>query len=99
MNEKKAYPLRINAEVLAAAQRWAADDQQAGPAGTGLGQYHRVDQGGDAGQHQQQRAQQAGNAGQGTEGFLFHGASSVVVAVKDIKLISTCKRGRPPARG
>ena len=26
MNEKKAYPLRINAEVLAAAQRWADDD-------------------------------------------------------------------------
>jgi hypothetical protein len=24
--EKKAYPLRINAEVLAAAQRWADDD-------------------------------------------------------------------------
>ena len=26
MNEKKAYPLRINAEVLAAAQRWADDE-------------------------------------------------------------------------
>ncbi len=26
MTEKKAYPLRINAEVLAAAQRWADDD-------------------------------------------------------------------------
>ncbi len=26
MAEKKAYPLRINAEVLAAAQRWADDD-------------------------------------------------------------------------
>ena len=26
MNEKKAYPLRINADVLAAAQRWADDD-------------------------------------------------------------------------
>ena len=26
MSEKKAYPLRINAEVLAAAQRWADDD-------------------------------------------------------------------------
>ncbi|MFT4249527.1 MAG: hypothetical protein QM581_16065 [Pseudomonas sp.] len=24
--EKKAYPLRINAEVLAAAQRWADDE-------------------------------------------------------------------------
>ena len=26
MAEKKAYPLRINADVLAAAQRWADDD-------------------------------------------------------------------------
>ena len=26
MNEKKAYPLRINAEVLAAEQRWADDE-------------------------------------------------------------------------
>ena len=26
MSEKKAYPLRINAEVLGAAQRWADDD-------------------------------------------------------------------------
>ena len=26
MNEKKAYPLRINAEVLAATQRWADDE-------------------------------------------------------------------------
>lgn len=26
MSEKKAYPLRINAEVLTAAQRWADDD-------------------------------------------------------------------------
>lgn len=26
MAEKKAYPLRINAEVLAAVQRWADDD-------------------------------------------------------------------------
>jgi hypothetical protein len=26
VNEKKAYPLRINAEVLAAAQRWADDE-------------------------------------------------------------------------
>lgn len=26
MAEKKAYPLRINAEVLVAAQRWADDD-------------------------------------------------------------------------
>lgn len=26
MSEKKAYPLRISAEVLAAAQRWADDD-------------------------------------------------------------------------
>ncbi|UWX03645.1 Arc family DNA binding domain-containing protein [Pseudoxanthomonas sp. NC8] len=26
MNEKKAYPLRINAEVLAAVQRWADDE-------------------------------------------------------------------------
>lgn len=26
MSEKKAYPLRINAEILAAAQRWADDD-------------------------------------------------------------------------
>jgi hypothetical protein len=26
MSGKKAYPLRINAEVLAAAQRWADDD-------------------------------------------------------------------------
>ncbi|HEY5971793.1 MAG TPA: Arc family DNA binding domain-containing protein [Pseudoxanthomonas sp.] len=26
MAEKKAYPLRINAEVLNAAQRWADDD-------------------------------------------------------------------------
>ena len=26
MAEKKAYPLRINAEVLAAAQRWADDE-------------------------------------------------------------------------
>ena len=26
MTEKKAYPLRINAEVLAAAQRWADDE-------------------------------------------------------------------------
>ena len=26
MAEKKAYPLRIYAEVLAAAQRWADDD-------------------------------------------------------------------------
>lgn len=26
MNEKKAYPLRINAEILAAAQRWADDE-------------------------------------------------------------------------
>ena len=26
MAEKKAYPLRISADVLAAAQRWADDD-------------------------------------------------------------------------
>ena len=26
MNEKKAYPLRINAQVLAAMQRWSDDD-------------------------------------------------------------------------
>ncbi|MEO6365149.1 MAG: Arc family DNA binding domain-containing protein [Luteimonas sp.] len=26
MSEKKAYPLRINTEVLAAAQRWADDE-------------------------------------------------------------------------
>jgi len=26
VNEKKAYPLRINADVLAAAQRWADDE-------------------------------------------------------------------------
>ena len=26
MAEKKAYPLRINAEVLAAVQRWADDE-------------------------------------------------------------------------
>ncbi len=26
MSEKKAYPLRINADVLAAAQRWADDE-------------------------------------------------------------------------
>jgi hypothetical protein len=26
MSEKKAYPLRISAEVLAAAQRWADDE-------------------------------------------------------------------------
>ncbi|PBJ82224.1 Arc family DNA binding domain-containing protein [Lysobacteraceae bacterium NML93-0399] len=26
MSEKKAYPLRINAEILAAVQRWADDD-------------------------------------------------------------------------
>jgi hypothetical protein len=26
VNAKKAYPLRINAEVLAAAQRWADDE-------------------------------------------------------------------------
>ncbi|WP_242112199.1 Arc family DNA binding domain-containing protein [Luteimonas aquatica] len=26
MTDKKAYPLRINAEVLAAAQRWADDE-------------------------------------------------------------------------
>lgn len=26
MAEKKAYPLRINAEVLAAAQKWADDE-------------------------------------------------------------------------
>jgi hypothetical protein len=26
MTEKKAYPLRINANVLAAAQRWADDE-------------------------------------------------------------------------
>lgn len=26
MSEKKAYPLRINAAVLAAAQRWADDE-------------------------------------------------------------------------
>ena len=26
MAEKKAYPLRINAEVLATAQRWADDE-------------------------------------------------------------------------
>ncbi len=26
MTEKKAYPLRINAEVLAATQRWADDE-------------------------------------------------------------------------
>ncbi len=26
MSEKKAYPLRINADVLSAAQRWADDD-------------------------------------------------------------------------
>ena len=26
MSEKKAYPLRISAEVLGAAQRWADDD-------------------------------------------------------------------------
>ncbi len=26
MSEKKAYPLRINAEVLAAAQHWADDE-------------------------------------------------------------------------
>jgi hypothetical protein len=26
MNEKKAYPLRINADVMNAAQRWADDE-------------------------------------------------------------------------
>ncbi len=26
MSDKKAYPLRINADVLTAAQRWADDD-------------------------------------------------------------------------
>jgi hypothetical protein len=26
MNEKKAYPLRINAQVLEAVQRWADDE-------------------------------------------------------------------------
>jgi hypothetical protein len=26
MSEKKAYPLRINADVLAATQRWADDE-------------------------------------------------------------------------
>lgn len=26
MSEKKAYPLRINAEILAAVQRWADDE-------------------------------------------------------------------------
>ncbi|MBA2239275.1 MAG: Arc family DNA binding domain-containing protein [Lysobacter sp.] len=26
MPEKKAYPLRINAEIMAAAQRWADDE-------------------------------------------------------------------------
>jgi hypothetical protein len=26
MGEKRAYPLRINADVLAAAQRWADDE-------------------------------------------------------------------------
>ena len=26
MAEKKAYPLRINAEILSAAQRWADDE-------------------------------------------------------------------------
>lgn len=26
MSEKKAYPLRINAEILAAAQRWSDDE-------------------------------------------------------------------------
>ena len=26
MSEKKAYPLRINAEILSAVQRWADDD-------------------------------------------------------------------------
>ncbi|PPV00306.1 Arc family DNA binding domain-containing protein [Xanthomonas populi] len=26
MNEKKAYPLRINADVLAAVQRWSDDE-------------------------------------------------------------------------
>ena len=26
MTEKKAYPLRINADVLAAAQKWADDE-------------------------------------------------------------------------
>ncbi|WP_223621624.1 Arc family DNA-binding protein [Lysobacter sp. ESA13C] len=26
MSDKKAYPLRINAEVLAAVQRWADDE-------------------------------------------------------------------------
>ena len=26
MSEKKAYPLRINAQVLTAAQRWADDE-------------------------------------------------------------------------
>lgn len=26
MSEKKAYPLRVNAAVLAAAQRWADDE-------------------------------------------------------------------------
>ena len=26
MSEKKAYPLRINADILAAAQRWADDE-------------------------------------------------------------------------
>ncbi len=26
MSDKKAYPLRINAEVLAATQRWADDE-------------------------------------------------------------------------
>ena len=26
MSQKKAYPLRINADVLAAAQRWADDE-------------------------------------------------------------------------
>jgi len=32
MSEKKAYPLRINAQVLAAVQRWADDELRSGNA-------------------------------------------------------------------
>ncbi len=32
MSEKKAYPLRINAQILAAVQRWADDELRSGNA-------------------------------------------------------------------
>lgn len=32
MSEKKAYPLRINAQILTAVQRWADDELRSGNA-------------------------------------------------------------------